>query len=154
MQNESDDKLEKLIHRELAKLPELQAPATLIPRVLQALRYSARKHWWQRSWFHWPFGLRVFSLGLAVALISSIFLGGAVFWNDTVNSISLDGVRESLAPYSVAQDILRTLANAAWLILNAIGRFWLLLSLTITFMAYVSCVGIGTVCFRLAINRR
>ena len=46
--------LEKLIHQELQKLPELTAPATLIPGVLAAIQQRAAAPWWRQAWWDWP----------------------------------------------------------------------------------------------------
>lgn len=155
MQNESDDKLEKLIHQELAKLSELQAPQTLIPRVMEAIRIEGAKPWWQRSWFGWPFGVRVASLGFALSLLALMFssltflapdLGASTFGSQTI--------AVWLAPFALAGDIISTLAGAVVVILNAVGKFWMFLSLAIAFLMYTSCVGIGTLCFRLATIKR
>ena len=154
MKNHSDDKLEKLIHRELAKLPDIQAPITLLPRVMGVIRAKAPTHWWQRPWFNWPIAPRMLSLMFAVGLVSLVFSGVLIFWQDMIGYISIDAARSWLGQFSVVESLFTTLSNAVLAILNTIGKIWLILSLTIVFMAYFSCVGIGTVCFRLAINTR
>lgn len=154
MKNDPDDKLEKLIHRELAKLPDLQAPETLIPRVMEAIRTQAQMPWWRRSWFNWPIGPRMLSMSFAVGLFSLVFTGVAFFWQDVIAFVSIGTFRDWLGQFSVVESFFSTLANAVVVILSTIGNFWLTLSLTIAFLAYLSCVGIGTVCFRLAINKR
>lgn len=154
MKNESDDNLEKLIHRELAKLSELEAPSSLIPAVLSALRNQPMTQWWRQPWFRWPTGPRVISLAFAAVLLSAVFAGGAIFWDGIVQNISTGAVNDWLAPFQVVEVIVGSLANAALIVLGAIGKFWMFLTLAIVLTAYVSFVGIGTVCVRLAINKR
>ena len=155
MQNDSDDNLEKLIHQELAKLSALQAPQTLVPRVMQAIRLNATQRWWQRSWFGWPFGLRVVSLGFALFLLALMFSCLTVLWQDMgTSTVASQTIGEWLAPFEVAGAIISTLAGAVVVILNVVGKFWLFLSLAIAFLMYTSCVGIGTLCFRLATIKR
>lgn len=154
MNPEADDKLEKLIHSELAKLPELKAPETLIPRVLEAIRSNASKPWWQRSWFHWPFGARMTSIGFACAVLALILVSLSMLWQNASGAAPLGMVLDWLTPFAVVGDILSTLAGAALMTLSWIGKLWLALGLTIAFLMYVSCVGIGTICFRLAVDTR
>ena len=154
MKNHSDDKLEKLIHRELSRLPDIQAPETLLPRVLGRILADAQLHWWQRPWFHWPTAPRMLSLLFAVGLVSLVFSGVLIFGQDITGYLSIDAARSWFGQFSVLESLFTTLASAVLVILNTIGTIWLILCLTMVSMAYFSCVGIGTVCFRLAINTR
>ena len=154
MKHNNEDKLEKLIHHALAKLPELQAPDTLLPRVLETIRTRTLKPWWRRSWFSWPFGARVISLAFAVSLLGVIFTGTAFLGQDAASIVRLEVADPWLAKLSIAGEILGTLSGAVLVIWNAISKLWLLLSLVMAFLMYVSCVGIGTICFRLAVNQR
>ena len=150
MKQEADENLEKLIHQQLTKLPELTAPETLIPRVLETIRLNALKPWWQRSWFNWPFGARVISLAFTSCVLALTFTGIAYLWQDVATAALFETIPQWLARFSVVGEIINTLASAVFMVLNSINKLWLLLSLAIAFMMYVSCVGMGTVCFRLA----
>lgn len=154
MKNDSEDNLEKLIHRALAKLPELQAPETLIPRVLETIRIEARRPWWRRSWFYWPFGARVVSVVFALSIMTLIFTGTAFLWQDAAGAVELEVAEPWFARISAIGDILGTMAGAALVVWNSISKLWLLLCMIVAFMMYVACVGIGTLCFRLAVNER
>ncbi|MBI2946487.1 MAG: hypothetical protein HYY23_02505 [Verrucomicrobia bacterium] len=154
MKHDSEDHLEKLIHQALAKLPELHAPETLIPRVLETILNQAQKPWWRRSWFTWPSGLRVISLAFAVTLLGGIFSGTAFLWPDVAGAVGMGAADPWLTRLSMAGEILGTLAGAVLMIWNSISKLWLLLSLAIAFLMYLSCVGIGTLCFQLAVNKR
>lgn len=154
MKHDSEDNLEKLIHQELAKLPELQAPQTLIPRVLETILKQAHKPWWRRSWFNWPFSVRVISIAFAVTLLGGVFSGTAFLWQDVSGALGSAAADQWLGRFAVLADVLGTLAGAGLMVWNSISKLWLLLSLAIAFMLYVSCVGIGTLCFQLAVNKR
>jgi hypothetical protein len=154
LDDKSNQKLDELIDRELAKLPECPAPETLIPRVMAALQAKAQKVWWQRPWFDWPMGLRVLSLTFVAALVWGSFYGGIIVWNEAPNPISFARIYGWFTTALTMGDILSTLASAVLLILNSIGKFWLFLAFAIVFLMYLSCVGIGTVCFRLALKNR
>jgi hypothetical protein len=66
--------LERLIDRELRKLPAPRAPHTLLARVMAAAQESASRPWYTRAWLTWPVGWQVASV---VVLLMS-FAGGAV----------------------------------------------------------------------------
>ena len=73
--------LERLIDRELRKLPAPRAPRTLLPRVMAAVQESARRPWYSRAWMTWPIGWQVASVCLLFAA-----LGGAVALLPTVQA--------------------------------------------------------------------
>jgi hypothetical protein len=54
--------LERLVDRELRRLPAPRAPQTLLPRVMAAVDGWAQRPWYTRAWFAWPLGWRVASL--------------------------------------------------------------------------------------------
>jgi hypothetical protein len=150
----SNSKLEELIDREFSKLTERPAPQTLIPRVLATIQARAQKRWWRESWFGWPIGPKVISIAFLAALVPIAFSGGAMAWAGATNPIFLETVHGWITTLVAMGGILSTLANAITLILSSIGRFWMCLGLTIALLMYLSCVGIGTLCFRLALNKR
>jgi hypothetical protein len=65
--------LETLVSRELARLPALRAPHTLLPRVLATVQAWSRRPWYAREWFTWPV---VWQLTSIAALI--VIVGGGV----------------------------------------------------------------------------
>src|SRR5882724_4403117 len=74
MDNNYQDKLEKLIHSELRKLPPLSAPVGLISNTLAAIKDRASRPWWQQPFLAWHPKARTL---LFIALIA--LLAGAVF---------------------------------------------------------------------------
>ena len=66
--------LERVVHRELQRLPLPRAPHTLLPRVLAAVDAWVNRPWYERAWFTWP-------LGWQVASIAVVALVGYGFWN-------------------------------------------------------------------------
>jgi hypothetical protein len=60
--------LERIVDRELRRLPAPRAPHTLLPRVMAAVDAWARRPWYARAWFTWPLGWQIASIA-AVALI-------------------------------------------------------------------------------------
>lgn len=152
MIDEREKHLERLIDRELKKLPEIHAPATLIPRVLAAIRAPARP-WWGRSWMTWPRWWRIGFVALTLAL-----LGGVIFGvPEAVGGISpqplvaqAKAFLDDLAPL---WKLLAALANACWVLVRAVGQLWLWGLVAAGLAAYLTCVSLGTLCYRVAFNK-
>src|SRR5439155_3050536 len=66
---EPDKQLERLSQEELAKLPELRAPATLIARVSSRIRAHAQVAWGRTPWLDWPLRMKLISFLLFAALL-------------------------------------------------------------------------------------
>ena len=66
--------LEHIVARELRALPALDAPHTLLPRVLAAVQAWSRRPWYSRAWFTWPVAGQIVS----VTALSLLAVGGAM----------------------------------------------------------------------------
>lgn len=62
--------LERLIDRELRKLPPPRAPRTLAPRVMAAVQDAMHRPWYSRAWLTWPIGWQVASVALLLGLVA------------------------------------------------------------------------------------
>jgi len=76
------EELAGFIDRELRRLPELEAPPELGMQILQRIRAQAARPWWRRSFWDWPWQMRlpagVMFMALATALVwglSTVSLG-------------------------------------------------------------------------------
>src|SRR5262245_27432426 len=70
--------LERLVNRELKRLPLSRAPRTLLPRVMAAVVAPRVLPWYSRPWLTWPGYLQVLSAALLVAL----GWGGWLLWTE------------------------------------------------------------------------
>ncbi len=154
METNPQQSLEQLIHRELSKLPPRDAPATLIPRVLAQIQARARKHWWQCPWTYWPWPLKVLSLPLFLSSAVGAIVGLSMVWNLLANRVSLEPVSERFESVSSILDILTSLGNAVLMLGRAAGPQWLLTALLVPLTMYLACVGLGTLCYRVALSYR
>lgn len=154
MEPKRDEILEKILHRELQKLSDSEAPQTLIPRVVAAIDARANAAWWQRSWSNWPAQIRALSL-LSGTLCVIAFLYGAdwVFRN----------VQAAVAAYDLTDywtEILsiggafETLGRALILALQSMGQPWLLASVSVVLLMYVACVALGSATLRVVSRKR
>jgi hypothetical protein len=63
--------LERLLDRELKRLPGPRAPQTLMPRVIAAARQKLVP-WYQRPWITWPLALQTASIVLLTTVLAGI----------------------------------------------------------------------------------
>jgi hypothetical protein len=153
--NETNEKLlEQLIDGELRKLPELQAPETLVHRVMLAVHAQERQPWWQRPWLTWPRPAQVISSALSAATVAALAYFGAAAWRAAGIGSPLDRIVQWISSLAPLWDWLVTLANALALVLQKAGQPYLLIGLGIAAAMYLLCVASGTACYRLAFNRR
>jgi len=68
------DPLERLVDRELSRLPAPRAPESLLPRVMAAVDAAARRPWYTRAWFTWPVGWQVASVAIAIVALTGIVM--------------------------------------------------------------------------------
>ncbi len=154
MEPNSQQSLEDLIHRELTKLPERTAPDTLMPRVLAQIRARERRPWWQRAWPSWPLAAQLASMPLLLAAAAFTVYGLSVIWQFAQGATEFGSVWETLESVSSVFDILGVLGNAVLVLGRSFGPQWLLLALLVPVGLYLTCVGLGTLCYRMASYRR
>ena len=153
MQNEREQKLASRIQRELARLPLVEAPASLLPRVMAAVEARVRQPWWRRSWLSWPRSCRVLFLLVSVVLAGACAYG----FNLLVAGIAVGAPGESLAGefdfLRPAWGVALALGNALVLVIQSGGPL-LIWGICLTMAAiYLTSIGLGTLCYRVAVNK-
>ena len=145
---------EETLDAELKLLPDLPAPDTLIPRVMAALAAEACLPWYRRTWWTWPLAARVLSVAVLSALWGSL---AWVAWHTGDNHVLAgagDQVGGWLAPFRPAWTVLNSVVNALALVLRQGGSWLLFGAVAFAVIMYLSCVGLGTVFYRVAIKNR
>ena len=154
MNDVNERKLAEQIHRELRQLPDLTAPKTLGPRVLAAIAARREAPWWRKSWAGWPPGVKLAFMVIGIAAVSGLVLAGtAIPQFSTLTSgltESVGGMFASLKPY---YDLAARFAGSVGLTLSAAGPklYWSIAALV--GVAYATCIGLGTLGYRLVFNR-
>ena len=149
MDNNYQDKLEKLIHSELQKLPPLSAPAGLISNTLAAIKEQAGRPWWQQPFLAWHPKARLLLFIVLTALLAAAVFG--VRWVAQFTGLYslperlVDSI-QSLSPFWEAG---LALVNAAGCLLRSISTTWLITVLSLGAFVYLSCLGLGVTCYRL-----
>ena len=147
MNHEPDKNLERLIHRQLRALPDLSAPNELIPNVLAAIQARALKPWYASPWMTWPITLRLASALLFFGALTA----AVVFGRDILHSIwqILGNPFSALEP--IGQSIV-ALGNALALVLRSM-QLQLIIAISFFGFLYLTCIGMGTVFFRIVLRR-
>jgi hypothetical protein len=152
MENDSEKQLEELIHRELRKLPELQAPATLILRVRSAIAAQARQPWWQKPLVTWPLAMRVAFVAVLVAILGLAgFFGAEISYGVSFASQKVAQLSTSFTPL---WEHLVALANAVLILGQTLSSHLLIYGALLLGVMYLVCIGVGTLCFRVAFAKR
>jgi hypothetical protein len=142
------------VDRLLKDLPELDAPATLAPRVINAIRGRLAAPWYRRSWETWPAPLRA----ALVAALVAVFVGLCLVATNVGHAPGLVTARHRFqscaADAAAAWHIVVALLNASVLAVKHLGPRFIVAALTAAALAYALCVGFGTACVKYAFARR
>jgi hypothetical protein len=68
--------LERIVDRELKRLPTPRAPRTLLPRVMAAVTAPRALPWYSRPWLSWPRALQ----GASAVVCAALAWGAWVLW--------------------------------------------------------------------------
>ena len=144
---------EKSLHRELDELPELKAPPSLIPKVMERLRREVAVPWYQRSLWQWPRALRAAALGLMIATVVTLACAIPFAWHWLI-APALTTCQAEVAEWW--EPLGRSLST----LLGVGATFWqehlqdLLLGVALLMAAiYFTFVAAGTAVYRLAWRR-
>ena len=75
----NDFDLERIVDRELKRLPAPRAPRSLAPRVMAAVAVSRSAAWYARPWLLWP----VWMQAVSVIAFAGLAAGAWTLWNET-----------------------------------------------------------------------
>ncbi|HEX9785022.1 MAG TPA: hypothetical protein VGA56_20130 [Opitutaceae bacterium] len=147
---------EKRLHDELRKLPELEAPPSLVPDVMAAIRARQEAQaaaWWKRPATTWPPAMRAALSVSALVLFAALVFGGQLLAPQIANSTEASWL--SLAGTKIAGlwSAAVALVNALGLVLREVLSPLLLVVIAGACFSYVALLGIGGALWRVAANQ-
>lgn len=154
MNPEYEKDLEARIDAALKALPELEAPASLLPRVLQTIARRSAVPWYRQPWQMWPAALRVATLIVLLTGAGALCVAG---WQLT-RAAGVTAVEQELAQtfsgITGLWNALNALLGALVLVVKHLGTGFLVAGGAAVAFGYAICVGLATACVRLAWARR
>lgn len=154
MNDPNEQRLADRLHRKLRALPDLKAPRTLAPRVLAALAARQSLAWYRKSWTHWPVGMRLLFLVVSFGVLGGLVYAGSHLpqFLELAGGVG-DSVVGSFAWFKPYVDGVTRLLGTLVLVGKAIPPQLLWWLGAMIGLAYALCVGLGTLGYRLALNR-
>ena len=154
MNDEYEKQLEASVRRELNALGELEAPPEIARRVMRVIEQRAAAPWYRREWQAWPLAFRAVSLvGLLAAFAFLCYESSRLAHFATLTPAS----REVSGWFSLADaawNAVNALANALELAFQSLGLAVVIGSAVMLLFCYATCLGLGTIYWRLAYARR
>lgn len=153
MNPEQDKSLERLLDRELKQLPELQAPGTLVHRVMLAVHRRESLPWYRRAWPTWPSGLQVLSI-LALTVLAGGVMALTAYpewlpgWNTLVTTL-----QHWTQPLHSLLTQGEALLGGLFVAVKAVGRQVLVFGVILAGAGYLCSVALLTIAYRLVTKR-
>ncbi len=145
---------ERELDRRCADLPNLEAPEALIPRVLERLRELDAAPWWHQAWWAWPRPVQVISVLMSALGVVMLSLMYVEVRDALAASYFQSAWREWLAAWEPVSRLMTTLGAAAGLVMERLCGVACIVVAVMCLCLYLSCVGLGTVLYRLWIPAR
>ena len=144
----NDAELETLIDRELRRLPALNAPPTLLPRVLMSVRAWTARPWYERAWFAWPLGWQVAS---AAALILLVVAGGLLM--PGVRAAASTVAAPAIGELAIVAGRTAVAANAAAVLWRALVEPFVTYVFGVVALMCLACAAFGAALNHVAFER-
>ncbi len=154
MSPEYEKRLEAEIHRELTGLPEIQAPASLVPRTLRAILQHACVPWYRQSWPAWPVPVRVVSLSVLLGLFSVVCYAGWKLPQFEEVSTLTEAVGGWISGAAVLWKALHLLVNGLASGIRQLGTGFLVACFAALGLGYAACVALTACYIRLGLARK
>ena len=150
MNSNSQDPLAAEITRELTSLPELQAPETLVPRVLAALQRRSLQPWYRRSWQTWPAGLQWACLLVLLGVFGGCCFAGWKLSHTEPATLAWQRITSWISAAGAIVNALDVLIGSVLLMFKKLGIGFVIAFLAALGFAYALCLGLGTFYVRIA----
>ncbi|MBE0545719.1 MAG: hypothetical protein IH623_30680 [Verrucomicrobia bacterium] len=149
-----EKRLAASVQRELNTLAELSAPREMAARVMGIIQQRAAAPWYRRAWQTWPRPQRVVALAVMLTLFAGLCVGSWQFGQSDLLADTLGSIGERLSMVNVLWGAMNALGNAITLAIQSIHPLVIIGGAVVMLACYAACMGLGTVCVRLAWARR
>lgn len=148
-----ESELEQTLDRELRALPDCEAPASLMPRVLNAIAARERLPWWCKPYAYWPGPARAVFLTLTTSLAALfLYFTWGVSSGATLAALT-DEVSEIVSRLEVARSLVSAFGNVGAALVRAAGPTMLWVAAGVATACYVTTLTLGTYFYRLVSQR-
>jgi hypothetical protein len=154
MNSDYEKQLAASVQRELNTLGELSAPGGLAARIMGSIQQRAAAPWYRRAWQTWPRPQRVVALAVMLTLFAGLCVGSWQFGQSDLLTDTLGSIGERLSMVNVLWGAMSALGNAITLAIQSIHPLVMIGGAVVMLACYAACMGLGTVCVRLAWARR
>jgi hypothetical protein len=137
--------LERLVDRELKRLPQPRAPHTLMARVLEAVARTPQLPWYARPWRQWPRAWQFASAMVVLAVVAGTMLA-VQFGLQSLNPEALPGHAWATALVSRAGAVARGLETIWHVLVEPIA----LIAIVPVLMMFAATLVFGAALGRLA----
>lgn len=154
MESDYEKQLALEIDRELKRLPELRAPASLAARVMASIQHPVELPWYRRAWQSWPMPTQVAAMAILLAFLGALCYGA---WELTYSpgfALAVQKVAHTFSGVSAIWNAANAICGVVVITVKQLGSGFLIAALAAVALAWAACVGLGTVYVRLAFARR
>ena len=154
MNQDYEKKLADRVSSALKEIPDLEAPSTLIPRVLAILQQRIALPWYRQAWPAWPIHLRFATLSLLLIAFGGLCFGAWQITRIIGLAPQMDEVVGVFSGISATWNAMNVLVDSGGAVVKHFGTTFIAgICLTLAF-SYAMCVGLGAACVRLAFARK
>ena len=138
--------LEKFIDQQLKKLPEREAPETLVANVLAAISARESRPWWKQPFTSWPRNTQALLFAtLSLGFAAVVYLA----WRPA-EALNVGPLGERVSSFAWLGRALETIANCTLLVLRLLPWQWLVAFAVVCIAMYAACVATGFALYRIA----
>ncbi len=153
MKLEEEKNLERLLDRELKRLPDMAAPGSLVHRIMLGVHRRESLPWYRRAWPTWPAALQVISI-LALTVLTGGLMALTAYpeWLPGWSSLGTT-VQQWTGPVHSLLAQGEALLSGLFVAVKAVGRQVLVFGLILAGAGYLCSVALLTVGYRVVTRR-
>jgi hypothetical protein len=154
MKKNSEHRWEQQVDQALRNLPDLPAPASLVPKVMRAIHRRAALPWYRQPWPVWPAPLQGLSLAMLLGGFGAFVYAAWQLTQAAGYQAAWEEVRQAFTGLAYVGKVVRLLAEALLLVAQQLGTPFIIGCLTAASLAYGLLIGFGTLYCRVALALR